>query len=78
MFERWGSAVVRHPVRVILAWVVAVVALGGLSFAVLGEEGAAAVSGSNEDFLPDHYESAQAMELADKAPTPAVVKSPPA
>ncbi|WP_345541995.1 MMPL family transporter [Phytohabitans rumicis] len=65
---RWGSAVVRHPVRVILAWVVAVVALGGLSFAVLGEEGPAAVSGSNEaDFLPDHYESAQAMKLAEKA-----------
>ncbi|MEH1123067.1 MMPL family transporter [Micromonospora sp. CPCC 206061] len=68
MFERLGGAVVRHPVRVILAWLVAVIALGGLSFAVLGPDGPAAVEGSNEaDFLPDSYESAQAQKLADKA-----------
>jgi putative drug exporter of the RND superfamily len=68
VFERLGGAVVRHPVRVILAWVVAVIALGGLSFAVLGPDGPAAVQGSNEaDFLPDSYESAQAQKLADKA-----------
>ncbi|MEJ3749332.1 MMPL family transporter [Actinomycetes bacterium KLBMP 9797] len=64
MYEK----VVRHPVRVILAWVVAVIALGGLSFAVLGVDGPAAVEGSNEaEFLPDHYESAQAARLAEKA-----------
>lgn len=68
MFERLGGAVVRHPVRVILVWVVAVIALGGLSFAVLGPDGPAAVEGSNEaDFLPDGYESAHSQKLADKA-----------
>lgn len=68
MFERWGTAVVRHPARVILAWLVAVIALGGLSFAVLGEDGPAAVMGTNEaDFLPGSYESAQAAKVAERA-----------
>jgi putative drug exporter of the RND superfamily len=60
--------VVRHPVRVILAWLVAVIALGGLSLAVLGPDGPAAVEGSSEaDFLPDSYESAKAAKLAERA-----------
>ncbi|GAA4172499.1 hypothetical protein GCM10022251_69260 [Phytohabitans flavus] len=68
MFERWGTAVVRHPVRVILAWLVVVIGLGGLGYLVLGPEGAAAVSGQNEtDFLPDKYESVQAARFAEKA-----------
>jgi putative drug exporter of the RND superfamily len=68
VFERWGTAVVRHPVRVIVAWLVVVMGLGGLGFAVLGPEGAAAVSGQNEtDFLPDEYESVRAARFAEKA-----------
>ncbi|MEV0715757.1 MMPL family transporter [Asanoa sp. NPDC050611] len=62
------KTVVRHPVRVLLIWLVAVIALGGLSFAVLGPDGPAAVEGSNEaEFLPDNYESAQAARLAERA-----------
>jgi len=68
VFERWGTAVVRHPVRVILAWVVVVMGLGGLGLAVLGPEGPAAVAGQNEtDFLPDEYESVRAAKFAAKA-----------
>ncbi|MEH1017296.1 MMPL family transporter [Micromonospora sp. CPCC 206060] len=72
MFERWGSAVVRRPVRVIVAWLVAVMALGGASFAVLGVDGPAAVMGGNQaDFLPGSYESAKAAKTAERAfPTP--------
>ncbi|MBO4206474.1 MMPL family transporter [Micromonospora echinofusca] len=68
MFERWGAAVVRRPVRVIVVWLVAVLALGGASFAVLGVDGPAAVMGGNQaDFLPGHYESARAAALAERA-----------
>ncbi|GAA4443205.1 MMPL family transporter [Phytohabitans houttuyneae] len=68
MFERWGTAVVRHPVRVILAWLVVVMGLGGVGYLVLGPEGAAAVAGQNEtDFLPDKYESVKAARFAEKA-----------
>jgi putative drug exporter of the RND superfamily len=68
VFERWGTAVVQHPVRVILAWLVVVIGLGGLGYVVLGPEGAAAVSGQNEtDFLPDRYESVRAARFAAEA-----------
>ncbi|MEO3924236.1 MMPL family transporter [Micromonosporaceae bacterium B7E4] len=68
MFERWGSAVVRHPVRVIATWLVLVMGLGGLGYLVLGPEGVAAVAGQNEaDFLPERYESVQAARFAERA-----------
>ncbi|MFC6016731.1 MMPL family transporter [Plantactinospora solaniradicis] len=68
MFERWGSAVVRHPVRVIVTWLVVVMGLGGLGYLVLGPEGPAAVSGQNEtDFLPESYESVRAARFAEQA-----------
>src|SRR5262245_32284651 len=68
MFTRLGHAVVRHPVRVLLAWLLAVAALIVGGGAILGPEGSGAVTDTNQtDFLPSRYESVRAAHIADRA-----------
>ena len=62
MFGALGRSVVRHPVRVILAWVVISVAV--VAFSPSLSDITSADQGS---FLPSSYESVQAIELAEKA-----------
>ena len=60
MFYRLGRAVVGHPWRVIGAWVVAAVAIIGLSPKL-------ATTSNEASFLPKHYQSVQAQDLQQKA-----------
>ena len=60
MFAKIGQIVVRHPWLTILTWVVATVGI------VMSAPALEATS-DQADFLPSHYESAQAGVLAEKA-----------
>ncbi|MEO3743292.1 MMPL family transporter [Plantactinospora sp. B5E13] len=61
MFERLGRLVVHNPWKVILAWLVAAVVI------VLFAPGLHDVTNQDQaDFLPDDYESSQAMRLAEE------------
>ena len=62
MFKRVGSTVVAHPWRVIAVWVVAAVAIVGLSPSLSDVTNADQTS-----FLPDDYPSVQAQEFAEEA-----------
>jgi len=62
MFERLGRGVVRHPVWVIVAWLVAAVGI------VLAAPNLTDVINRDQaNFLPSRYESAQAQEVARQA-----------
>src|SRR5579872_4412301 len=59
-FARLGRMVVRHPWRVIGAWLIAAVAV------IMSSPGLPTTS-DESSFLPSHYESIQAMNLQEKA-----------
>lgn len=65
MFGALGRAVVRHPVRVILAWVVISVAVVAFSPRLTD-----IINADETSFLPDSYESVQAQELAETVSPP--------
>src|ERR1700753_4405694 len=70
MFAGLGRAVVHHPWRVIVAWIIGAVAVIALAPKL--------TSTSNEaSFLPSHYESIQAQDLQQsafpQAATPAAI-----
>src|SRR6201999_1593838 len=70
MFAGLGRAVVHHPWRVIVAWIIGAVAVISLAPKL--------TSTSNEaSFLPSHYESIQAQDLQEsafpQAATPAAI-----
>src|SRR2546423_405589 len=61
MFTRLGRAVVRHPVRVLVLWLVVIAGLIVGGGAILGPDGTGAVTDTKPtDFLPSRYESVQA------------------
>jgi RND superfamily putative drug exporter len=60
VFAGIGRAVVRHPVWVIIAWVVAAAAIIGFAPKLQS-------TSDEASFLPTHYESIQAMDLQQKA-----------
>jgi len=60
MFVRLGQGVVRHPWRVIAAWIVVAIAIIGLA-PKLGN------SSNESSFLPSHYQSVQAQNLQQNA-----------
>ncbi len=60
MFAALGRLVVRHPVWVIVAWVVAAAAIIGFAPKLTSTDDEAS-------FLPAHYESVQAIDLQQKA-----------
>ena len=62
MFGALGRSVVRHPVRVILAWVVISVAVVAFSPRLTD-----IINADQTSFLPSSYESVQAQELAEEA-----------
>ena len=70
MFAGIGRFVVRHPVWVILAWVV-------IAAAVIGFAPKLMSTSDEASFLPTHYESIQAMQLQQtafpQAATPAAI-----
>ena len=59
-FERLGRAVVRHPWRVIAAWVV-------VAIAVIATAPALPTTTNESSFLPSSYESIRAQNLQDQA-----------
>lgn len=60
MFARIGQVVVRHPWKVICAWLIAIVAVVALAPKL--------TTTTNEaSFLPSHYESIQAQNLQERA-----------
>jgi RND superfamily putative drug exporter len=68
MFTRLGRAVVRHPVRVLVLWLVVIAGLIVGGGAILGPDGTGAVTDTKQtDFLPSRYESVQAAKIADRA-----------
>jgi putative drug exporter of the RND superfamily len=62
VFGALGRFVVRHPVKVILAWVVISVAVVAFSPRLTD-----IINADQTSFLPDTYESVQAQELAEEA-----------
>jgi putative drug exporter of the RND superfamily len=62
VFAALGRSVVRHPLRVILAWVVISVAVVAFSPRLTD-----IINADQTSFLPDSYESVQAQELAETA-----------
>lgn len=60
MFERLGRVVVRHPWRVIGAWLVVAVA-------VIGFAPKLSTTSNEASFLPSHYQSVQALALQQRA-----------
>ena len=62
MFGALGRSVVRHPLRVILAWVVISVAVVAFSPRLTD-----IINADQTSFLPSSYESVQAQELASEA-----------
>src|SRR5215475_10654777 len=60
LFARVGKFVVRHPVWVIVAWVI-------VAAAVIGFAPKLTSTSDEASFLPTHYESIQATELQQKA-----------
>ena len=69
--KRLGATVTRHPVRVVLVWLVAVVALLGLTSPGGVVERADVMKSDQTAFLPDRYESVRAAQLEQRGfPTP--------
>jgi putative drug exporter of the RND superfamily len=62
VFAALGRVVVRHPIRVILAWVVIAVAVVAFSPRLTD-----IINADQTSFLPDTYESVQAQQLAEQA-----------
>jgi putative drug exporter of the RND superfamily len=62
VFAALGRVVVRHPIRVILAWVVISVAVVAFSPRLTD-----IINADQTSFLPDTYESVQAQQLAEQA-----------
>lgn len=60
MFYRLGRSVVRHPWRVIGAWVVVAIAVIGLAPKL-------ATTSNEASFLPKHYQSVEAQDLQQRA-----------
>lgn len=68
MYTRLAQMVVHHPVRVIVIWLLAVAAIVVGANAALGPGGMSAVTETQQsDYLPTHYQSVQATEIAGKA-----------
>lgn len=62
MFRSVGRGVGRHPVIVIMAWVVLIVGIALIASAVVGKK--SETSQQQTDFLPAKYQSVQAAKLA--------------
>ncbi|MFD0853723.1 MMPL family transporter, partial [Actinomadura adrarensis] len=60
MFARLARAVVRHPVWTIVAW-------AAVAIVVIAFSPQMSTESDQGDFLPDSYESVQALDIAQKA-----------
>lgn len=68
MFNRLAQAVVHHPVLVIIGWLLVIVAVIGGASVALGSGGMSSVTDTQQaDFLPAHYQSEQAVKVAERA-----------